>query len=79
VRKWTEYRSCSESANCGMEQAVQWRGHVLRNKIGKKRARGILFVSILPLKLLHCFESILLPVHRPPMGLYRIKINKDQI
>jgi hypothetical protein len=82
VRKWTEYKSCSESANCDMEHAVQWRGVMYwGTKLGRKESQLdiIQFVSILPLKLLGWFESVLLPVHRSPMGLYRIKINKDQI
>lgn len=65
-----------------MEHAVQGRGVMhLGTKLGRKESEldVIQFVSFLPLKLLGCFESIPLPVHRPPMGLYRIKINKDQI
>jgi hypothetical protein len=57
------------------------RGHVFRNKLGRKETwlDVIQFVPILPLKLLGCFESILLTVRRPPVWLYRIKINEDQI
>ena len=50
-------------------------------KLGGKETQPdvIHFITILPLKVLGCFEITLLHVHRPPMVLYRFKINKDQI
>jgi hypothetical protein len=76
------FRSCSGSANCGVEHAVQWRGVMyVGTKLGGKETQPdvIHFITILPLKVLGCFEITLLHVHRPPMVLYRFKINKDQI
>jgi hypothetical protein len=76
------YWSCGGSENCGMEHAVLWRGVMyLGTKLGREATQldVIQFVSVLQLKLLGCFESILLTVYRQPMGLYRNKINEDQI
>jgi len=80
VRKWTEYRTCSGSANCGMEHSVQWRGVMYwGTKLWRKESQldVIQFVSILPLKLFwkYCATCS----YPSPMGYTELKINKDQI